>query len=213
MNANLDFQTSTYSNKTGKVDNSDERVNMDEFWIRNTHELYGPLKKCFVNAINMYMTDHPYFSVQHLTDFRINKYSEVGSCLNTMMVPPQSWTTLWISTRATVLLYLNEDYEGGEFTVATKTLKPKARSVVFPSNFMYPHQARGCHQRNTLEYCIMVDVKTHMCFPTSIHEIKMNMNKNDRKNMTSYMSMKSIYFLSGVKDDLHTPSITLNHCR
>ena len=31
---NLDFQTSTYSNKTGKVDNSDERVNMDEFWIR-----------------------------------------------------------------------------------------------------------------------------------------------------------------------------------
>ena len=26
---------------------------------------------------------------------------------------------------ATVLLYLNEDYEGGEFTVATKRMKPK----------------------------------------------------------------------------------------
>ena len=39
-------------------------------------------------------------------------------------------------------LFLNEDYEGGEFTVATKRMKPKARSaVVFPSNFMYPHQA------------------------------------------------------------------------
>ena len=43
------------------------------------------------------------------------------------------------------------------------------------------HIKRCCHQRNTLEYSIMVDVKTHMCFPTNIHEIKMNMNKNDKK--------------------------------
>tara|TARA_Y100000996_G_C22363689_1_gene577965 strand:- start:531 stop:770 length:240 start_codon:yes stop_codon:yes gene_type:complete len=43
---------------------------------------------------------------------------------------------------ATVLLYLNDDYEGGKFMVATKKIKPKARSaVVFPSNFMYPHEA------------------------------------------------------------------------
>ena len=71
INANLDFQASTYSNKTGKIDNSDERVNMDEFWIRNTHDLYEPLKKCFVNAINMYMTDHPHFSVH-----RVHVYCE-----------------------------------------------------------------------------------------------------------------------------------------
>ena len=42
---------------------------------------------------------------------------------------------------ATVLLYLNEDYEGGEFTVATKRMKPKRSAVMFPSNFMYPHQS------------------------------------------------------------------------
>ena len=54
----------------------------------------------------------------------------------------------------------------------------------------------------------MVDVKTHMCFPTNIHEIKMNINKNDRKNMTSYMSVKSITgnFSNGAEDDLHTIS-------
>ena len=45
MGANIDYQKSSYSNKTGTVDNSNERVNMDEFWIRNTHELYEPLKK------------------------------------------------------------------------------------------------------------------------------------------------------------------------
>ena len=83
MRANLDYQTSTYSNKTGKIDNSDERVNMDEFWIRNTHELYEPLKKCFVNAINMYMTDH------HISLFNISQtfvsigIQKVGSCPNT----------------------------------------------------------------------------------------------------------------------------------
>ena len=54
----------------------------------------------------------------------------------------------------------------------------------------------------------MVDVKTHMCFPTNIHEIKMNINKNDIKNMTSYMSVKSINgkFSNGAEDDLHTIS-------
>ena len=125
MNANLDFQTSTYSNKTGKVDNSNERVNMDEFWIRNTHELYEPLKKCFVNAINMYMTDHPYFSVQHLTDFRINRYSEGGFMSKHYDSIHHSHGQHYGYPHATVLLYLNDDYKGGSFTVATKTLKPK----------------------------------------------------------------------------------------
>ena len=142
MGANLDYQTSTYSNKTGKIDNSDERVNMDEFWIRNTHDLYEPLKKCFVNAINMYITDHPYFSVQHLTDFRINRYSEGGFMSKHYDSIHHSHGQHYGYPHATVLLYLNDDYEGGSFTVAAKTLKPKARSaVVFPSNFMFPHEA------------------------------------------------------------------------
>ena len=115
---------------------------MDEFWIRNTHELYEPLKKCFVNAINMYITDNPYFSVQHITDFRVNKYSEGGFMSKHYDSIHHSHGQHYGYPHATVLLYLNEDYEGGEFTVATKRMKPKARSaVVFPSNFMYPHQA------------------------------------------------------------------------
>ena len=142
MGSNLDFQKSTYANKTNKVDNSNERVNMDEFWIRNTHELYEPLKKCFVNAINMYMTDHPHFSVHHLTDFRINRYSEGGFMSKHYDSIHHSHGQHYGYPHATVLLYLNDDYEGGEFTVATNTMKPKARSaVVFPSNFMYPHEA------------------------------------------------------------------------
>jgi predicted 2-oxoglutarate/Fe(II)-dependent dioxygenase YbiX len=48
-----------------------------------------------------------------------------------------------VSTRAlSVLIYLNDDYEGGEisFPISNITIKPKAGSVVlFPSNFLYVH--------------------------------------------------------------------------
>jgi Rps23 Pro-64 3,4-dihydroxylase Tpa1-like proline 4-hydroxylase len=49
-----------------------------------------------------------------------------------------------VSSRAlSVLLYLNDDYEGGEITfqVSNVTVKPKAGSVIlFPSNFLYVHE-------------------------------------------------------------------------
>ena len=45
--------------------------------------------------------------------------------------------------QVTALVYLNDDYEGGEFIVAEKTFKPrKGSSIVFPSNFMFPHEAK-----------------------------------------------------------------------
>ena len=45
--------------------------------------------------------------------------------------------------QGSLLYFLNDDYEGGEFVVAGKEIKPnKGSSVVFPSNFMYPHEAK-----------------------------------------------------------------------
>jgi len=39
------------------------------------------------------------------------------------------------------LLFLNDDYEGGEFIVAGEIFFPKKGSaIIFPSNFMYPHE-------------------------------------------------------------------------
>ena len=46
----------------------------------------------------------------------------------------------------------------------------------------------------------MGDVKTWKCFPTSIHEVKMNISDHDQMQMRSYVER-------GVKDDtLHTLS-------
>lgn len=47
----------------------------------------------------------------------------------------------------------------------------------------------------------MVDVKTYKCFPTSIHEVKMNLGDHDIKQMYKYLIQ------GGIKDDeLHTIS-------
>ena len=42
-----------------------------------------------------------------------------------------------------VLLFLNDDYEGGEFVVADETyVTKKGSSLIFPSNFMFPHEVK-----------------------------------------------------------------------
>ena len=49
----------------------------------------------------------------------------------------------WGYPHVSALLYLNDNYEGGEFVVAGKEIKPnKGSSIIFPSNFLYPHQAK-----------------------------------------------------------------------
>ena len=42
-----------------------------------------------------------------------------------------------------MLLFLNDDYKGGEFVIADKLYRPeKGSAIVFPSNFMFPHEAK-----------------------------------------------------------------------
>ena len=42
-----------------------------------------------------------------------------------------------------MLIFLNDDYKGGEFVVADKLYRPeKGSAIVFPSNFMFPHEAK-----------------------------------------------------------------------
>ena len=46
----------------------------------------------------------------------------------------------------------------------------------------------------------MVDVKTYKCFPTSIHEVKLNIETNDKTHMLTYIKN------NGKDDDLHIMS-------
>ena len=51
-----------------------------------------------------------------------------------------------------------------------------------------------------MEHSSMVDVKTHRCFPTSIHEVKLNIDSLDKKQMLQYVQLNS------KDDDLHMMS-------
>jgi hypothetical protein len=59
-----------------------------------------------------------------------------------------------------LVAYINDDYDGGElyFRLQNLNIKPKAGDLyVFPSNFMYPHQAMPVHSGTKYSIVTMLD--------------------------------------------------------
>ena len=143
LNYNFMFQPSSYSNHKEVTASSKNRVNMDEVWVKNDSIWYKKLKISFELAIKKYSETFPLFSVQHITDFRINRYSEDGymskHCDNIHHSHGQKYGFPQVSS----LLFLNDNYEGGEFVVADEVYNTKKGSaLIFPSNFMFPHEVK-----------------------------------------------------------------------
>ena len=137
-----DFAKSTYSDPDGVVE-SDDRVCMDEIWFLQDHKFYDVLKNFVLKGLENYSKKHPKFLVTHHTNFRLNKYSKGGfmskHCDNIHHSHGQQYGYPHVS----VLLFLNDDYEGGEFVVADETyVTKKGSSLIFPSNFMFPHEVK-----------------------------------------------------------------------
>ena len=73
---------------------------------------------------------------------RINRYNEGGFMSSHVDNIHHSHGQQYGYPQVTALLYLNDDYEGGVFKVADKTVYPeKGSAIIFPSNFMFPHEA------------------------------------------------------------------------
>ena len=148
MDFDLNFKSSTYSNHKGKIENSDEHVRMDECWVGpnivgSDSTLYGDIKISFEYIGHRYSEEFPLFSAQLMTDFRINRYSEGGFMSRHVDNIHHSHGQQYGYPQVSVLLYLNDNYEGGEFYVANKRFEPeKGSGIIFPSNFMFPHEAR-----------------------------------------------------------------------
>jgi predicted 2-oxoglutarate/Fe(II)-dependent dioxygenase YbiX len=142
MEHNYNYEPSTYSNHSGQV-NPVKRVKMDEYWIRDSDQYYVEIKYTFNNVIKQYSEEHPLFSAQHMTDFRINRYSEGGFMSQHPDSIHHSHGQQYGYPHVTALLILNDDFEGGEFYLADKEFKlEKGSSIVFPSNFIYPHEVK-----------------------------------------------------------------------
>ena len=144
MDYPLTWKPSTYSNGKGVVEKSDERVKMDECWCVDVNRPYPLLKKSVIEVMNIYAQEMQYFSCIHHTDFRLNRYG-VGGFMSTHCDNiHHSHGQIYGYPQATVLFFLNDDYDGGDFYVADINYgKPKIGSaLIFPSNFMFPHEVK-----------------------------------------------------------------------
>ena len=141
INKQFNYQSSAYStHDSGKVVKTD-RVLMDDVWIKNDDELYPNIKTSFEKAIGKYTKKFKFFHVIRLTDFRINRYGVGGFMSNHVDNIHHSHGQQYGFPQATILLFLNDDYEGGETIIANKQFKPeKGSAIMYPSNFIYPHE-------------------------------------------------------------------------
>lgn len=89
------------------------------------------------NILNRYRDIHPTFDIEIDTGYRILKYEE-GEYY-------KEHTDSFKSEQRAVScsIQLNEDYDGGEFAFFGREImirSKKGSAIVFPSNFMYPHE-------------------------------------------------------------------------
>ena len=142
----FNYSKSTYSTHKG-LSPDKERVKMDEIWIRKDSDYYEPLKSIVSDVANLYTEEvkksKRNFVVQKTTDFRVNKYEKGGymslHCDNIHHSHGQQYGY----PQASVLLFLNDNFEGGEFIVSELRLNiNKGDAIIFPSNFMFPHEVK-----------------------------------------------------------------------
>ena len=146
VNTDFNYTESTYSTHQG-LSPDKKKVEMDEIWIRNKQPFYNELKECVSNVADLYTKEvkksNRDFVVQKTTDFRLNKYEKGGymslHCDNIHHSHGQKYGY----PQATVLLFLNDDFKGGDFIVSELQLNIKrGDAIIFPSNFMFPHEVK-----------------------------------------------------------------------
>jgi predicted 2-oxoglutarate/Fe(II)-dependent dioxygenase YbiX len=143
INYNFPYEASKYQTHDSGAIVKEERVKMLDSWIKKESVFYTAVKSCFEEVIVKYKTDFPLFTVARTTDFRINKYDKGGFMSRHVDNIHHSHGQQYGYPQVSALLYLNDDYVGGEFYVADKKFLPiKGSAIIFPSNFMFPHEAK-----------------------------------------------------------------------
>ena len=143
----FNYNESTYSTHEGQSTDwkKNKRVKMDEIWIRKDNVYYEELKNCSSDVAKRYseeMTKNKrIFTAQKTTDFRLNKYDVGGFMAKHTDNIHHSHGQTYGFPQASLLFFLNDDYEGGDFIVSNCHYRPKkGDAIIFPSNFMFPHR-------------------------------------------------------------------------
>jgi len=147
----FDYTKSTYSTHKGLSPN-EKRVEMDEMWIRKDNKFYNELKDAVSEVAKKYTVKMKSFHdrdfvVQKTTDFRLNKYDVGGFMSRHCDNIHHSHGQTYGFPQASLLFFLNDDYEGGDFIVSNCHYRPKkGEALIFPSNFMFPHEVKKITQ-------------------------------------------------------------------
>ena len=124
---------------------SKERVVMRDQWIYKGGKYYEELKERFNHAGQEYVKIHNKIDILGMSPFRINWYEKGGFMDKHTDNIHHSHGQQWGYPHITILLFLNDEYEGGEFELCNgeSTANAEKGSVItFPSNFMYPHEVK-----------------------------------------------------------------------
>ena len=140
--ADAEWKDSTFANayeNTGK-----SKVSMKERWIGGHRKYYKELKEAFNYCVNDYISVHDKIKILEYTDFRINRYEANGFMKQHIDAIHHSHGQKQGYPHLTSLIFLNDDYEGGEFVLCGDKYieKIQGSAVVFPSNFMFPHEVK-----------------------------------------------------------------------
>ena len=137
----FDFKPSKFANHYGDMasNRSSERVRMDDVWINDESSFHPAINECFDKVVTKFK--HPHLNIERKTFFRFHHYSGTGYMSEHCDSIHHSHGQEYGFPHCTSLLFLNDDYNGGEFLVANKKFKTKKGSaIIFPANFMYPHK-------------------------------------------------------------------------
>ena len=139
----MQLKPSTYSSTTGKIKNSKERVKMDDVWFKEGEPYFKEIFNGFSDVIKNYQREHEDCRIQKHCGFRLNKYSEGGIMSRHIDNIHHSHGQEYGFPQVSALLFLNDDYKGGELVVAGNKYETKTGSgIIFPSNFTFPHEVK-----------------------------------------------------------------------
>jgi len=114
---------------------------MDDGWFVNGEKYYEDIKYCITLAMSKYMEKHKDIACKRHTDFRLNKYSKGGFMSRHVDNIHHSHGQEYGYPQVSSLLFLNDNYKGGQLKISDTTYNTKKGSaIIFPSNFMFPHE-------------------------------------------------------------------------
>jgi len=129
----------------GENDTGTSKVSMNELWIDKQMPYFEQLKKSFGHCLDDYKSTHKTLDYQLIcTNFRLNFYKEGGFMKQHIDNIHHSHGQKYGYPHITSLIFLNDDYEGGEFVLCgdKQIEKKQGSAIIFPSNFMYPHEVK-----------------------------------------------------------------------